>query len=31
MIINIKTNFNVFKPSKKTNIDIEPSAPPSHE
>ena len=26
--INIKINFNPLKPRKKTNIDIEPSAPP---
>ena len=27
--MNIK--FNFFKPEKKTNIDIEPSAPPAYE
>ena len=29
--ININIKFNFFKPSKKTNIDTEPSAPPYYE
>ena len=28
MSININIKFNFFKPQKKSNIDIEPSAPP---
>ena len=28
MNININIKFNFFKPRKKTNIDILPSAPP---
>ena len=29
--INIKPNFNFFKPKKNNNIDYQPSAPPYYE
>ena len=29
--VNINIKINLFKPRKKKNIDIEPSAPPYHE
>ena len=31
MNININIKLNLFKPRKKNNINIEPSAPPYYE